>query len=325
METIEFLTFVKSSQTANYRNKTLDQFLDASPSILKYVTASMTNALANDQITTIRGLLQAGRYTTQLKNLYASKVYCYALGLPGYDPGPPCGWEQVFNAAPLNFYQNHASNRFRIDFSPVFYRGRLNGSVKVLVVGQDPSTDEILAQRTLVGRSGQRVQKLLHKIGITSSYLMLNTFLYGIYDQFDAEMRNISLEATLLNYRNRLFDKVKAENPLALIITFGAGADHAVNNWPGRAGITRIDLTHPAATDNLVSNTWNAQLANLAAAITPDAGAVPDLSNYPANMANAETDIPRKDLPFGIPVWHGTTGGTRSQRDGAKTIKWLAP
>ena len=82
----------------------------------------------------------------------------------------------------------HSSGRFRTEFGPVYYRGRLNSSVKLLVVGQDPSTDEILAQRNLVGSAGQRVQKLLSKIGITKSYVMFNTFLYGIKGQMDVAM-----------------------------------------------------------------------------------------------------------------------------------------
>lgn len=122
-----------------------------------------------------------------------------------FDPGPPPSWADLFSEAPLGFYQQRPK-QFRFEFGPVYYRGRLDGTARVLVVGQDPSTDEILAQRTLVGDAGQRVQGLLRKLGLASSYLMLNTFLYGIHGQFTKPMATLSASDPVLAYRNRLFD-----------------------------------------------------------------------------------------------------------------------
>src|SRR5262245_54611828 len=155
-----------------------------------------------------------------------------------FDKGPTASWAQQFFNAPRQHYINHLSGRFRTEFGPVYYRGRLNGSAKLLIVGQDPSTDEILAQRNLVGASGQRVQRLLNKLGISKSYIMLNTFLFGIKGQMDAAMNAVAVEATILDYRNRLFDKVIAENGIQAIISFGNGADLAINNWPARPAAT---------------------------------------------------------------------------------------
>ncbi len=101
-----------------------------------------------------------------------------------FDKGPSPSWAQTFFNAPRQFYIDHPSGRFRTEFGPVYYRGRLNGGVKILIIGQDPSTDEVLAQRNLVGSAGQRVQGLLRKLGITKSYVMFNTFLYGIKDRW---------------------------------------------------------------------------------------------------------------------------------------------
>src|SRR5262245_64622677 len=111
-----------------------------------------------------------------------------------FDKGPTATWAQKFFDAPRQHYVSHPSGRFRTEFGPVYYRGRLNASVKVLIVGQDPSTDEILAQRNLVGSAGQRVQKLLNKSGVTKSYVMFNTFLYVITGQMDVEMNDVSLQ-----------------------------------------------------------------------------------------------------------------------------------
>ncbi len=244
-----------------------------------------------------------------------------------FDKGPSASWAKRFFEAPRAYYLTHASARFRTEFGPVYYRGRLNGSAKLLIVGQDPSTDEILAQRNLVGASGQRVQRLLNKLGISKSYIMFNTFLFGIKGQMDAAMNAIAIEPTILNYRNGLFNKVIAENAIQAIISFGNGADLAINNWPTRpAAVPWFQLHHPSADDNIVLPNWNANLNNLRAAVTPDKLSLVNLTPYGVAFgAQDVADIPREDLAFGIADWHGTGGATRSQRNGDNVINWTSP
>lgn len=244
-----------------------------------------------------------------------------------FDKGPTASWAQKFFDAPRQHYINHPSGRFRTEFGPVYYRGRLNASVKLLIVGQDPSTDEILAHRNLVGSAGQRVQKLLNRIGVTKSYVMFNTFLYGIKGQMDLVMNGIALEPTILNYRNSLFAKTAGASTLQAIISFGNGGDLAIANWPARpAGVPWFQLTHPSAPDNVVLPNWNAQLNALHAAVTPDSVALVDTTPYGATFSvNDVAEIPREDLSFGLPDWHGTGGGTRSQRNGDAIINWTSP
>jgi len=244
-----------------------------------------------------------------------------------FDKGPTVSWTKTFFDAPRQHYIDHPSGRFRTEFGPVYYRGRINSSVKLLIVGQDPSTDEILAQRNLVGSAGQRVQKLLNKIGITKSYVMFNTFLYGIKGQMDATMSAAALEPTILNYRNRLFDKTAFANTLQAIISFGNGADLAIENWLARpAGVPWFQLTHPSAPDNIVLPNWNAHLNNLGAAVVPDSAALVNMIPYGAVFGvNDTAGIPREDLSFGLAEWHGTGGATRSQRNGDNIINWTSP
>jgi uracil-DNA glycosylase len=244
-----------------------------------------------------------------------------------FDKGPNASWASRFAGAPHQSYVNHASGRFRTEFGPVYYRGRLNASVKLLVVGQDPSTDEILAQRNLVGSAGQRVQRLLRKIGVTKSYTMFNTFLYGIKGQMDAVMNAAALDPAIAGYRNGLFDKLAGSNTLQAIVSFGNGADLAIANWPGRpAAVPWFQLHHPSAPDNIVLPNWNARLNALRAAVTPDSAALVDTTPYGAAFgANDVADIPREDLSFGVAEWHGTGGVTRSQRSGDTVISWTSP
>src|SRR4051794_11993174 len=239
-----------------------------------------------------------------------------------FDPGPPAAWAGLFDQAPLAHYISHPSGRFRTEFGPVFYRGRLDGTARILIVGQDPSTDEILAQRILVGSAGQLVEGLLRKCGIARSYVMFNVFLFGITGQFDSAMRTVSAADPVRAYRNALLDRVLATTPMEAVIALGVGARHAVGLWPGSAGLQLFPLVHPTARSGVTAR-WNAALPQLQAALAPEPGLVPDPTPYGATFTPADmAPIPRLDLPFGLPSWHGT-GGTHSPRQRSRTkILW---
>src|SRR6266702_1008375 len=70
---------------------------------------------------------------------------------------------------------------FRTEWGPVFHRGRLDGTARVLVIGQDPAQHETIARRVLVGAAGHRLQGLLVKLGISRSYVLINAFLFSVY------------------------------------------------------------------------------------------------------------------------------------------------
>src|SRR5215207_5724538 len=72
---------------------------------------------------------------------------------------------------------------FRTEWGPVFHRGRLDGSARLLIVGQDPAQHEVIARRTLVGGAGHRIQGFLAKLGLTRSYVMVNTYVYSVFGQ----------------------------------------------------------------------------------------------------------------------------------------------
>ena len=88
-----------------------------------------------------------------------------------HDRGPDAAWTALFMQAPLDVYQAHPSD-FRLDFGPVMYRGRLDGTARVLIIGQDPAANELVGHRIFVGASGQRVQGFLRKLGIVRDWLI---------------------------------------------------------------------------------------------------------------------------------------------------------
>src|SRR5437660_6756806 len=77
----------------------------------------------------------------------------------------------------------YPSQDFRVEWGPIFHRGRLDGTARVLVLGQDPGAHESIARRILVGEAGQRVQGFLARLGVTKSYVMINTFVYSVFGQ----------------------------------------------------------------------------------------------------------------------------------------------
>jgi uracil-DNA glycosylase len=242
-----------------------------------------------------------------------------------FDPGPTRAWEDLFAAAPLDHFTNHPRQRFRKEFGPVFYRGRLNGTARVLLVAQDPAPNELVAHRTLVGSAGQRVQGFLRKLGIDRSYLMLNTFLFPVLGQFDTELRRISLEPPILDMRNRWFDHAAATNEIEVVIAAGNAAAHAVAHWPGHASFEIVEIQHPSARDEVaLAKSWNVGLRRARAFVAPDRGAVfDDLEFGPEMLPTDRVPIPRRDLPFGVPPWMGD--GDHVERDGTTRLVWAAP
>jgi uracil-DNA glycosylase len=45
--------------------------------------------------------------------------------------------------------ETYPADDFRVEWGPVFHRGRLDGSARVVVVGQDPAQHEVIARRIL--------------------------------------------------------------------------------------------------------------------------------------------------------------------------------
>ncbi|HUF61913.1 MAG TPA: uracil-DNA glycosylase family protein [Verrucomicrobiales bacterium] len=249
----------------------------------------------------------------------------------GHDPGPDAGWSSFFARAPLAIYQA-LPNDFRLDFGPVYYRGRLDGTARVLVVGQDPAANELVGHRAFVGASGQRVQGFLRRIGIRRDYLMVNTFLYPVFGQFFGSLAALTEEPGILGFRNEMLDRIGVENRLEAVVTVGNAAKDAVERWPGSAGLEARHITHPSALDHgpLLAN-WNEGLIALRNVVKPEAGAVADNAIYGTDWADADHEpVPRRDLPFGMPEWHGLgSRATRARKPDNSTdhkrIVWAAP
>ncbi|XXF77941.1 uracil-DNA glycosylase family protein [Myxococcaceae bacterium GXIMD 01537] len=209
---------------------------------------------------------------------------------------------------------------FRVEWGPIFHRGRLDGSARVLVLGQDPAAHESISRRILVGEAGQRVQGLLARLGIERSYVMVNTFLYSVYGQGGGERhRN---DAAIAAYRHRWLDALIPGRGVEVVIALGGLADHAWGLWKatptGAAStVAYARVTHPtqpesssggdrvklAAAIAAMLRNWNAALDVLHPAVKhPDTPR--PLTHYGEAFAEGDlAPLPEEDLPAGVPAW----------------------
>jgi uracil-DNA glycosylase len=243
-------------------------------------------------------------------------------------PGPPPVYAHRFAIAPN--LEALFPGAFRPAFGPVFYRGRLDGSARLLVVGQDPSSDEQLVRRAFVGFSGQRLQRFLDKLGLVSSYTIVNTFHWCVQGNYstNSALRDAIEHPDVVAWRNDLLDQLVADNEFDAVVAIGTPAREAVEiHWPGAEQFADrvVPIWHPSALDveHLLSS-WNGGLSRLLELVTPDGE--PDPTPYGTEWTDADhAPIPRRDLPFGTPDWHGSGGQTRSKRPDPQRIEWTAP
>ena len=120
-------------------------------------------------------------------------------------------------------------------------------------------------------------------------------------------------------------DRLKKDNPVQAVIGVGRGGQHGVETWPGQVGLTSVEITHPAAHDEAaLLASWSAALNVLRPIVEADDGMTQDPNPYGTTFTDDDHEpIPRHDLPFGIPDWHGV--GSHAKRDGSKKIVWTAP
>ena len=235
--------------------------------------------------------------------------------MASFDPGPSSRFTQIFAAVP----DPPVKTDFWLDWGPVFYRGRTDGSAKLLCVASDPGPTERIAGRTLVGNAGQRVQGFLSKLGLTHSYLCLNAWAYGLHPtRASAELARLG-DPAQLQWRNRLFDAA-AGSPLQGLVAFGEMAQGAVAKWTTRPHLPLVEVPHPSSRNTTaLLNAWRAAITELRGVITPDADGDAGGPNYGSRFTEADyAPIPRGDLPFGAPDFLGDDSWVRTRPGSAQ-------
>jgi uracil-DNA glycosylase len=227
---------------------------------------------------------------------------------------------------------------FRVELGPVFYRGRLDGTARVMVIGQAPSQQDCLGgRRVFLGEAGQRVQGFLGKLGIDRDYVMVNAYLYSLYGQGKATSYKDS--QPIIAYRNRWVDALLSpqDGRVEAIVAFGILASDAFNRWaeanPERTKSLAFErLMHPAVPESRsdpkeqremmrrMLGQWNGALQRLDSALDLP-GTTRPLEAYGFELGPQDrAPIPTDDMEIGSPAWMGssTQWVTRDLRGGAK-------
>jgi uracil-DNA glycosylase len=244
------------------------------------------------------------------------------------------------------------SEEFRWHFGPMFYRGRLrDNSVKVVVIGQEGAQDESLSHRSFTGGTGARMQHFLHHVGITESYLFLNTFVYPIFGQYNGLLPRLAQDSRspIAAHRGRVLDYMLVRNDVRLVVAVGRAAKESVATWiESHGGQADPDRLHVADAQVLGANVrtigvlhpGGASKGGAVTAIIADFkrafGQVeqwendspgwlpvdPGGSRQPASTyAYKSAPIPFRDFPYGT-CWRLGRGSTSSNRkDGQESIQ----
>jgi hypothetical protein len=242
-----------------------------------------------------------------------------AAELSQSDTGATGGMKTFLATVPNYQAEVGDTTTFWYAFGPVLYRGRLDGSARLMGIASDPGPTECLPfmRRTLVGDSGQKTQGFLTKLGLTRSYVLVNAFAVALHPGKQAKGRQVlTYNAAIKTWRHGFFDRLLAGGSLQAIVAFGNHAHAAYDLWaasnPTVATVPVIKVDHPAAVDRTGSGhdrallEWTRAVTSLRGLITPDTGARSTGPNYGAYVTeNDYTRIPRWDLPATAPLYAG--------------------
>ena len=202
-----------------------------------------------------------------------------------FDSGPSKSIANHFAALPS--YAPHR-DLFWYDWGPVFYRGRLDMSARLLCIASDPGPTERIACRTLVGDAGQRVQGFLTKLGLTRSYALVNAFAYALLPSRAQRATPMLSEPAHLTWRNALLDKI-AGPQLQAVVAFGLQARVAVGLWDSKPDVPVLEVPHPSSRDaTKLVDAWRDAITQLRGIVTPDPDGDPTGPNYGTKLTEAD-------------------------------------
>lgn len=250
--------------------------------------------------------------------------------LADVDVGPSPAQQALFESIPAAYEQYFDS--LWGSWGPTYYRGRLDKSARVLIIGSDPGPTECLpfVRRCMIGDTGQRVQGLLHKLGLDRSYLIMNAFPYALHPSASNAGAGDQINANpeIVAWRNKIFASA-IDGHLQAVILFGFQARDAWNLWPDRPNVPVFELKHPSnfgshMPDSAIIPGYRRAVESLRAIVTPDSATLrTNNPNYGREFTEFDFGIiPRRDLPRGAtiggtfvatPEWIGSDSWTRAR------------
>jgi uracil-DNA glycosylase len=272
-----------------------------------------------------------------------------------HDPGPAAasGWAALFAETPN--YRGLANavlgvERFRWLHGPMCYRGRLDGSAKVVLVGQEGAQDESLSHRSFTGGTGARMQHFLRHIGLDRSYLFLNSFIYPIERQYTDELRPLAQDprSPIVQHRNRILDKAIVDGDVRLVVAVGRAAKESIATWVAAHGgsadpdrleratlgslptrLLLVGVPHPGSAAGgstaEIRRRFQDACDLIRERVDADAGWLPADPGVPRNLdapyQYRSLAIPFRDFPFGTCPRLGRGGTSSNRSDDQRSIR----
>lgn len=272
-----------------------------------------------------------------------------------HDSGPADGggWADLFAETPNYRGLGRAvvgREAFRWHHGPMFYRGRLDGSAKVVVVGQEGAQDESLSHRSFTGGTGARMQHLLRHLGFDRSYLFLNSFVYPIFGQYTADLRPLAQDSRspVVSHRHRILDKAVLDSDARLVIAVGNAAKESIATWiAAHGGHAQPDQLHNASLGSLPTRVhlvgvvhpgsasggstapiradFTRAIARIKSWLEDDPNWLPGDPGMSRNLTAAfqytSAAIPFGDFPFGVCPRLGQGGTSSNRSDNQRAIR----
>ncbi|MBL4850585.1 MAG: hypothetical protein JKY65_34135 [Planctomycetes bacterium] len=242
-----------------------------------------------------------------------------AADMDAFDRGPRGRIARHLARAPRYPNTGDYKGVFWADWGAVFYRGRLNGTARLLGIASDPGPTEGLpfVRRSLVGDAGQRTQGFLEKLGLTRSYVLVNAFSYPTRPSRIDQGRKLFRDfPEQLLWRNEYYDLLYSSGNIQGIALFGLQATKAFDLWNAyrqakghpdlRLEVTVVDVPHPSSGrgewDSFASRSlargWRRGISDLRKVVTPDDEALAKQPNYGLSFSEVDyAPIPPLDLP----------------------------
>jgi hypothetical protein len=235
------------------------------------------------------------------------------------DPGPNSSFQAIFAATPDFVAATGETKVFWHNFGNLFYRGRLDGSARVMFIASDPGPAECLpfVRRSLIGDSGQKTQGFLAKLGLTRSYVLVNAFSVAMRPSEKTKgLAILKNNLAIRQSRHDFYNAILSSGQIEAIVAFGEVAQIALAEWEKAnaavKNLPRFKLAHPAAVDRSGSGNdaalkgWAKGITDLRAIVTPDADGDTSLPNFGKYFTEADyVRIPRRDLPAVAPIYVG--------------------
>jgi hypothetical protein len=220
-----------------------------------------------------------------------------------YDPGPGSRFARILmGGAPGHAWPDFSAlgavSHPSLGFGAI-YRGRPSGA-KVVVLADQHGHDDIFCCRALTDDAGQHLQAFLAAMGIDRSHLFLRVLPVDTADVAAATMRSMVDHPQVRDVYRHILAEVAAASPdLGVLLAVGANAGRMAEDV-APAGVPVVAMKRHGQSGWLTS--WRSALAT-----------VEDLALATDRTASFSYDgervqIPRSDLPYGSPLWRGTSG-----------------